>query len=718
MTVKWGRTFRRARTPTVLQLEAAECGAASLAMVLGYHGRFVPLETLRLACGVSRDGSKASSILKAARAYGLEAKGLKAEPQHLHDLPLPAIAFVDFCHFLVVEGIDARRIHLNDPATGRRQVSHEEFDAMFTGVVLTFRTGERFERSDERPDIRAALLARTTPVRTGIAFVFLASLALVIPGIAVPILSRIFVDNILVGGFDDWLTPLLLGMVATAMVRFGLIELQRWYLAQSETRLAVDGASQLFMHMLRLPVSYFGTRYAGEVAARLGLSDGLAGLLTGDVARTALSIVTAVFFLGLMLIYSATITLAVVMIAAVNVLVVIMAARTLSESYRKLSLDAAKLSGVALAGLRDIETFKASGAEDSFFSRWSGLKARVTSAQQDIGRRSALFSAAPSFLSILTAANVLVLGGLEVMRGEMTIGTLVAFQTLSASFMGPVISLTLLGSAFQEVRSYTERIEDVLAHPLDPAFEHPPSMAQSLPRGGLELRAVSFGYLPLEPPLIEGFDLLVPAGGRVALVGASGSGKSTLGRIAAGLFAARTGDVLIDGQPLRAWPREVLASRLAYVDQDIVLFEGTIRENLTLWDSTIPDARIIQATQDAMIHDVIAARPGTYDSRIEEAGGNFSGGQRQRLEIARALVTNPQILVMDEATSALDAVTEAQIMENISRRGITIVIIAHRLSTIRDCDEIIVLDRGVVVERGTHDELVARGGRYADLIEA
>ena len=706
------------RTPTVLQLEAAECGAASLAMVLAYHGRYVPLEVLRAACGVSRDGSKASSILKAARAYGLEAKGLKAEPQHLGELPLPAIAFVDFCHFLVVEGYDARRVYLNDPAGGRRQVSRDEFDAMFTGVVLTFSPGEGFVRSDDRPSVRAALFARTAPVRAGIAFVFLASLALVIPGLVTPILSRIFVDNILIAGFDDWLIPLLIGMIATAAVRFGLLELQNWYLSQAETRLAVDGARQLFAHLLRLPISYFGTRYSGEIAARLDLSDGLAAMLTGDVTRTALNIVTASFFLGLMLVYSPTITLAVVAIALVNVLVVVQAARTISEGHRKLSIDRGKLSGVALAGLRDIETFKAAGAEDSFFTRWTGLKAKVASSEQEIGQRSAIFSAVPTFLAMVTAASVLILGGLEVMRGDMTIGTLVAFQTLAASFMGPHISLTMLGTTFQEVRSYTERIEDVFNQPADPAFghQHPPS--GRLPRGGIELRDVSFGYLPLEPPLIEGFSLDVPAGARVALVGASGSGKSTLGRVIAGLFKPSAGEVLIDGEPVEAWPREALASRYSYIDQEIVLFEGTVRDNLTLWDHTLPERQVVAAAQDAAIHDIISARPGTYASKVEEGGRNFSGGQRQRLEIARALVCNPRLLVLDEATSALDTVTEAQIMENIKRRGATLIIIAHRLSTIRDCDEIIVLERGKVVERGTHETLAALGGRYTHLIEA
>lgn len=708
---------RRAKTPTVLQLEAAECGAASLAMVLGHFGRHVPLETLRQICGVSRDGSKASNILRAARTYGLEAKGLKVEPEQLDQVDLPCIAFVDFCHFLVVEGFDRQHIYLNDPANGRRRVSYQAFDEMFTGVILTFDPSSAFQRSDERPSIGASLLARTRGIRSGIAYVLLASVALVIPGLILPVLSRVFVDHILVRGLEDWIGPLLIGMIATAIVRFGLAHLQMWYLAQSETRLAIDGAKQLISHILRLPVTYFGTRYAGEVADRLHLSDSLAEILTGDVTRTVLSIVTALFFLALMIVYSLLITVCVVALSLFNVVIVWLTARALTDSHRKLAIDAGKLNGVTLAGLRDVETYKASGTEDAFFARWSGLNARVVTIRQQIAKRLIIMSALPQLITALTAATVLIVGGFEVMRGEMTIGTLVAFQTLTASFVAPVVALTGLGAKFQEVRTLTERTDDVLRHPTDPIFDSQSNESARLPDGNVKLSKVSFGYVAIEQPLIKELDLAVSEGGRIALVGPSGSGKSTVGRIIVGLLEPSKGDVLIGGEPIHAWPRDVLASRLAYIDQETMLFEGTIFENLTLWDATIPQANVIRAAQDAEIHDVISQRPGTYTSFVEEDGRNFSGGQRQRLEIARALATNPELLVMDEATSALDPITEARIMANIARRGVTVVIIAHRLSTIRDCDEIIVIDQGCPVERGTHDELMSLGGRYHGLIE-
>lgn len=704
------------RTPTVLQLEAAECGAAALGMILASYGRFLPLETLREQCGISRDGSKASNIVKAARNNGLDAKGIKIEPENIKIIPLPAIAFVDFCHFLVVEGYSETHIYLNDPAGGRRVVTLEAFDAMFTGVILTFTPSERFKKTDDRPDLKTALFARTSGFRLSIAFVFLASLALVIPGLAIPLFSRVFVDQILLLGYGDWLWPLLFGMLLTSLLRLGLSELQRIQLIQAQTKMAIKETTQLFQHILKLPISYFGTRYVGEIAGRLSLTGSLATLLTDDIAKTALSLITASFFLLIMLTYNVQITLFVLGFAVINILVVSISTRVATEGYRKLSIESGKLSGISMSGLKDIETYKASGSEDAFFLRWAGTNAQIVSLSQKLENELLPLSTIPSLLHTWATATILILGGYEVMNGEMSIGTLVAYQSLGASFMGPIIALTATATTFREVRSMTERIEDVLHQPVDPAFNKT-TENHRLPIGSIQLNKVSFGYLPLEAALIEELNIDLKAGQSIALIGASGSGKSTIGRLIAGLLQPKHGSILIDGVGLNDWPRASLASRLSYVDQEIVLFEGTIRENLTLWDDTISEQQVIQAAKDAMIHDFISARTGNYDSQVSEGGGNFSGGQRQRLEIARVLATNPSILVMDEATSALDTIAEAEIMQNIRRRGITLIIIAHRLSTIRDCDEIIVLDKGKPVERGTHEQLLARNNLYSRLIE-
>lgn len=711
---------RRLKTPSVLQLEAAECGAACLAMVLAHYGRRVPLEELRLVCGVSRDGSKASSILKAARHYGLTAKGLKAEPEHLDDLALPLIAFVNFCHFLVVEGTGSRRFHLNDPANGRYSVSREEFDEMFTGVVLVFEPGPHFERKDTRPSVAASLLRRIRPFRTAIAFIVLVSLTLVLPGLALPAFSRAFIDYVVVRGLDDWLPAVIAGMAATACVRFLLREIEGWHLARAETRLAIEGARDLFQHILRLPVQFFGARYAGEVASRLHLSDELAHLLTGQMAHAVLSAFTAVFFFAIMCVYSVELALVVLALGALNLLLLLAISRQAAEGYRKLSIQQGKLAGVGLSGLQDIETYKAAGAEDLFLARWTGLHAAIVSTHQALSGKLAVLGVAPALVSTLSGVAILVLGGREVINGSMTIGSLVAFQTLAASFAAPLAALMGMAASLQEVRSFTERIDDILMQPAGRIAGGEPhgTKPTGLPSGNLSLHGASFGYLPLEAPLISGLDLEARKGARIALVGASGSGKSTVGRLLAGVFTPSAGSVHLDGLPLHDWPRPVLCNTLAYVDQTTMLFEGTIRENLTLWDSTIPDHDIVAAAKDAKIHDVISERPGGYDALVEEGGRNFSGGQRQRLEIARALVNNPKVLVLDEATSALDTITEAEIMDNLKRRGCTLILIAHRLSTIRDCDEIIVFERGQVLERGSHDGLMANAGTYARLIEA
>lgn len=714
----WPRT-RRARTDSVLQFEAAECGAASLAMILSHFGRRAPLEELRIACGVSRDGSKASSILKAARAYGLEAKGLKAEPEHLRELRMPLIAFVNFNHFLVVEGITDNRVFLNDPATGPRKVSLEEFDAMFTGVVLTFAKGEAFQVADTRPSVFQILRGRLRGLEGALFFVLLASLALVIPGVVIPAFGRIFVDFVLIEEFDHWLGPLLVAMAATAVLRAGLTELQAQHLQRAEARLATEGSQALLWRMLRLPVQFFSQRFAGEIGGRLDLNDELARLLTGELARALLSLITAVVLFAVMLTYSIRLALIAGLLTAINALLLAVVSRVLADGWRNVVLENAKLQSTAIAGLRDIETYKAAGAEDTFFARWAGHLSNVVNSEQRLGLPLLLMRTVPVLLHTMTMGAVLIVGGLEVMAGTMSLGMLVAFQTLVVSFTSPVNALTEIGPDIQRLQAFTARLGDIEQQPIDLRFadeaaHRPPDR---LPVGAIALKNVTFGYSPVEPALIDGLDLTVKPGERIALVGPSGSGKSTIGRIIAGLYEPKTGHLEIDGTPLRDWPADAISARLAYVDQDITLFEGSIRDNLSLWDPTLPEQDIVAAAQDAQIHDFVVSRPGGYDSPVEEDGRNMSGGQRQRLDLARALARNPSMIVLDEATSALDPVTELAVLQAIRRRGATCIIIAHRLSAIRDCDEIIVLDHGQPVERGRHDSLSRSGGAYAGLIE-
>lgn len=714
---------RRAPCPTVLQMEAVECGAAALAIILGHYKKAVPLEELRVECGVSRDGSKASNVLKAARKYGLVAKGFKYDLEQLYDLKYPCILFWNFNHFVVLEGFGRKgKVYLNDPAQGPRVVTFEELDASFSGVVLTFEPGPDFAAGGAKEGMAAALSRRLVGSETALLFVFLCGVALVVPGLVVPTFARIFIDEYLVSNRESILGPLLAGMAITTLIRLILTFLQQHFLLRLETKLAVKSSSDFFSHILRLPVSYFSQRFAGEIGSRVQINDKVASIISGKLASTALDTVLIVFYAALMFLYDVTLTLVVIGASALNVVAVKLISRQRIDASRRLQKDQGKLLGTAMNGLKMIETLKATGSESDFFARWSGYQAKSLNAEQQIGILSESVSAVPPFVSTLITTAVLLLGGLKVMNGQLTVGMLVAYQTLVASFTRPLTNFVTFGSSLQELEADMNRLDDVLRYPLDKQYtrELPPAAPAEKKTvklsGHVELRNITFGYSPLEAPLIENFNLVIKPGQRVALVGSSGSGKSTVAKLVSGLYEPWEGDVLFDGTPRNDLPRDLIVNSVGLVDQEIFLFGGTIRENVTMWDGTLPMPRVIEASRDAEIHGVIEEREGGYGAVVAEGGGNFSGGQRQRLEIARALAGGPTLLILDEATSALDPSTEATIDDALRRRGCTCIIIAHRLSTIRDADEIVVLDRGKIVQRGTHDEMKDQEGLYKHLI--
>lgn len=715
------KSKKRVKVPTVLQMEAVECGAASLAMILACYGRIVPLEKLRLDCGVSRDGSKASNVVKAARTYGFEAKGLRTEVEGLKDLSFPAILFWNFNHFLVLEGIRGGKAFLNDPASGPKVITLEELDDAFTGVVLTFEPNEEFQKGGEKHGILKSLKKRVQGYSIPLSYVVLTGLFLVIPGLIIPTFSRIFVDNILVGGMKSWILPLLMGMGATIILRGILIWLQEYYLLRIESKLALVNSAKFFRHIFHLPIEFFNQRMGGEIGHRVQLNDKIAQTLSGSLATNVLNLVLIVFYAFIMFQYDCLLTLVGIGIALLNMVALWYVSGKRVVLSQKIQQESGKLMGISMSGMQMIETMKASGTESDFFSQWSGQHAKVVNAEQEMGVSSQILSVIPGFLMTLNSTVILGLGGYRVMEGHLSMGMLVAFQSLMSSFMAPVNQLVGLGSELQETKADMTRIDDVMKYEQDEAFkEKSPSTQLEKAKfdGYLELKNLTFGYSRLEPPLIEDFSLSLNPGMRIALVGESGSGKSTVAKLVAGLYPFWSGDITFDDRPARHYDRHIIHNSLAMVDQDIFMFEGTIRENMTMWDTTVPDNDVQQAAMDACIHNDIAARTGGYSSQVDEGGANFSGGQLQRLEIARALVNNPTILIMDEATSALDANTEKQVDSNLRRRGCTCLIIAHRLSTIRDCDEIIVLDHGRVVQRGTHKEMMKTPGAYTDLIKS
>lgn len=719
---------KRAKTPTILQMEAVECGAAALSIILSYFGRVVPLPKLRQDCGVSRDGSKASNMLQAARRYGLEAKGFKRKLERLSELEAPYIVFWQFNHFLVVEGLNKDKIYLNDPASGPRTVSWSEFDEGFTGIVLVMKPGAEFSKGGHKPNVLIALRSRLKGVTGALAYCLLAGFLLALVDLVVPVFSQIFVDEILIQNRVDWLRPMLVAMAITVIFQGILTLLQLKFLRRLQIKLAVGMSGSFLWHILRLPMGFYAQRFAGEISNRTRLNDEIAEVLSGQLATTVIDSLMVVFFAIVMFQYDVVLTLMVVAFAAINLLTLRWIYRYRVDANQRMVQDYGKAAGTSIAGLQYIETIKASGVESDFFSKWSGYYTKAINSQQELGVTNQVLSTLPVALTSLSSALLLAVGGWRVIEGHLSIGMLVAFQAIVNSFQQPINNLVSFAGTLQEMEGNIIRLDDVLHNPIDPAVEtqeklflQPNPESDSVTpklKGYLELIDLTFGYSKLDPPLIENFSLSVKPGQRVALVGGSGSGKSTVAKLVAGLYQPWSGKILLDGLERNNIPQQTLVNSLAMVEQDIFLFEGTVRDNLTLWDSTLQDRHLKRACQDAAINDVINSLSGTYNCILQEGGGNLSGGQRQRLEIARALVNNPSIVIMDEATSALDAETEKIIDRNLRNRGCTCLIVAHRLSTIRDCDEIIVLDRGKVAQRGTHEQLWQQEGLYAQLIKS
>ncbi|CAN5779511.1 NHLP family bacteriocin export ABC transporter peptidase/permease/ATPase subunit [soil metagenome] len=712
-------TTHRVHTPTVFQMEMAESGAAALGIVLAYHGRRVPLAQLRTACGVSRDGSKPEDLVQAAQGFGLDTVVASHRADEVLRGPFPVIASWNADRFLVLEGVSGETVHVNDPATGPRSISRDAFDQSFRDWSLHASPGKSFTSGGAAPGLLAKLRDRLKDLNGVIAFITWISVMLVIPGMILPGMTSVFVDNVLIHQYEGWLGPILIGLAAAFLLNIALRWLQGLALLRLEMRLALTQSALFTQHVLRLPIEFFSQRYGGDLVNRVEANDRVATLLARDLGNTAASCLTAAFLGAVMLSYDVVLAAIVLASSALNILVVSLLRRRLADVALRLQTEQGKLFATSIVGLQSIETLKASAGESAFFSKWAGLHARAINSEQKLTIYQVTMSLMPILLLNLMSAAVLGVGALRIMDGHLTIGTLVAFQGLLLNFSAPIQQLVDMASRVQQASADLSRLDDVLDNRLDWRFSHAPEApADARAAGGLSIRGLKFGYSTADAPLIEDFSLEVAPGQWVALVGGSGSGKSTLGKLITGLFEPQAGQILIDGHSLRAWGRERLSNIVASVDQDIRLFSGTVHGNVTLWDDTIDNDRLVAAVDDAGLTSVIEATPGNFQALIEEGGRNLNGGQRQRIEIARALIREPAILILDEATAALDAESEYEILKAVRRRGMTCVLVAHRLSTIRDCDEIIVLERGKVVERGTHASLIAASGAYAHLIKA
>ena len=712
---------RVARAPVIMQMEALECGAACLSMILAYYGKWIPLEQARVDCGVSRDGSNARNILRAARYYGLNATGYRFDSvQALRDEGrFPCIIHWNFNHFVVLCGFTGGHAVINDPARGSVKVPLREFDESFTGVCLIFRPGEGFTPGGKRRSTLSFAKERLSGAGAAVVFVMLTTAIGYLFGIINPVFGRFFMDVLLTGENRAALMPFIVLLSGVGLLQILVSAVQAVYSMKIDGKMAIVGNSTYLWKVLRLPMEFFSQRMAGDILMRQETNASVARTLTRTLTPMALNLFMLLFYLVVMLRYSAWLTLIGLVCITVNLAMSRLIANRSVNLMRVQMRDAGKLAAATVSGIRMMETIKASGSENGYFRKWAGYQASVNAQAAEHARMETTLGMVPALVSALADSAVLVAGVFLCMKGRFTLGMVTAFQGFLASFMSPAATLIGAGRTLQEMRVDMERVEDVMAYPEDACFAPvaPPEQKNYAKlRGRVEVKDVTFGYSRLAEPLIRGFSMTLEPGARVAIVGASGCGKSTVAKLISGLCRPWSGEIRFDGRPLTEIDRAVFTGSVAVVDQDIILFEDTIANNIRMWDDSIEDFEMILAARDAQIYDDIMQRPGGFSARLAEGGKDLSGGQRQRLEIARVLAQDPSVIILDEATSALDAQTEYEVVRAIRERGITCIVIAHRLSTIRDCDEIIVMDKGRIAERGTHEELYAKGSLYTELV--
>ena len=709
------------KVPVILQMEALECGAASLAMVLAYYKKWVPLEEVRLACGVSRDGSNALNVAKAAKGYGLNYKSLFISAKNIRKkATYPAIIFWNKCHFVVLNGFKNNYAYLNDPAAGRVRIPMEDFNRSYSNVCIVFEKGENFVPGGKPASTWDYVKQSMKGNNSAVTMVMIIGALVTLSGTLIPVISRIFTDYVLSGRNPSWIQGLLL--LFLGVILFELITgiLHLLFTRKTTGKIAVTSNASFMHHLFRLPMSFFSQRLAGDIAQRAASNDRVAAGMVGRLSPIIVNLVLLVFYLIVMINLSLPLTAVGILTVVINLILAVIISNKRTEMSMTQMRDQAMLSAASVSGINMVETIKASGAENGFLERWSGYHAAVVKAKVRFAKVNRFMGTLPSLLQSLSNVIIMIIAYRMIMDGHFTIGMFLAFQGCMVAFVSPVNELIATGQTIQEMKADIERIHDVMAYPEEGIAKEDFTSkeledAKQL-SGRIEMKHVTFGYSRLAEPIIKDFSMEVTPGKRVALVGSSGCGKSSLAKLLTGLYKPWEGEILFDGKPISEIPKPIFNGSLSMVDQEVIMFQDTVANNIRMWDKTLEDFDVIMAARDASIHHDIVTKKGGYEHIIEENGRNLSGGQRQRLEIARALAANPSIIIMDEATSALDARTEYEISEYLHDRGITCIIIAHRLSTIRECDEIIVLEQGVVAERGTHEELMQHDGFYKQLI--
>lgn len=701
-----------------MQMEALECGAASLAMILAYHGKWLPLEQIRSDCGVSRDGSTAKNIAKAAKGYGLSVKAYRYEPGDLKEVSsYPCIIHWNFNHFVVLCGFKGDKAIINDPARGRYCASPEELDTSFTGICLCFEPTEHFVKEGSKKNIVSYAIARMSESASASLLLVFASLLVSIIGIVYLAMSRTFVDVLLTGKNDSWLVPFTVIFAALGLMQMIVLAVKESSSFRINGSFAATGSVNFMWKLLHLPMEFFSQRMAADLQLRMQSNTQIAKIIVTTLAPLLLDAVMMLVYLFVMLRYSVVLTMIGITAVLMNLAVCSYITHKRTNILRVMLRDEGNLASSTVSGIEMIETIKATGAENGFFEKWSGYQASMNAKEVEYLEINCRIGIVPQLIVTLTDVIVLVTGVALSINGSFTPGMLLAFQGILSAFTLPANQLMSAGQTLQELQCDIERVEDVMKYP-DGQMMPDDIVSEEYDKlsGVIELRNITFGYSKLAQPLVVDFNLSVKPGQKIAIVGSSGCGKSTMAKLISGLYKPWSGEILFDGKRLDEIDRAVFTGSVAVVDQDIILFEDTIANNIKMWDSSIEDFEMIMAARDAKIHSDIIARNGGYNYRIYEGGKDFSGGQKQRLEIARVLAQDPTIIIMDEATSALDAKTEYEVVKSITERGITCIVIAHRLSTIRDCDEILVMEKGRIIERGTHDVLYQQGGYYTKLI--